>query len=308
MKTAVVTGANGFIGKRLVKRLLDRGTMVYGVGRHFNEGNFSVNNFRPIELEFQQYSQMEKLIPEREIDAFYHFAWGGGFERETLKNYSLQLENAKAAGDAVMSAIQLKAKRFIYAGTINEVETQQFINSFESFQTRPTCIYAAAKLTSELICRTLAQENQLHYCAGLIPMVFGEGNRSKQLVNVVLNSLLSGKEPKLIEGNNQYDIVHVEDVARAFQAIGECGVDGRRYYIGHRKLQTFRQWMEQIRDIVSPGMNLRFGGYKDPLDLDYSLLDLNELYNDTGFECQECFSQRMQEYVNWYKRNNCVGA
>lgn len=308
MKIAVVTGANGFIGRSLVKRLLDCGVVVYGVGLHFSESDFDVNNFRPIELEFQQYPQMKTLIPEKEIDAFYHFAWGGGFERETLKNYKLQLENAKAAGDAVMSAIQLKAKRFIYAGTINEVETQQFINAFESFQTRPTCIYAAAKLMSELICRTLAQENQLHYCAGLIPMIFGEENRSKQLVNVVLDNLLSGREPKLIEGNNQYDIVHVEDVARAFQMIGERGADGKRYYVGHRELQTFRQWMEQIRDIVSPGIKLRFGEYKDPLNLDYSLLDLNELYNDTGFECQECFSQRMQEYVDWYKRNNRVGT
>lgn len=308
MKTAVVTGANGFIGKRLVRRLLDRGATVYGVGFHFSENDFDTDHFFPIELEFQHYLQMAELIPEKEIDMFYHFAWGGGFERDTLKDYKLQLENAKAAGDAVMSAIQMKAKRFVYAGTVNEVETQQFINSFENFRTRPTCIYAAAKLTSELICRTLAQEHQLHYCAGLIPMIFGEGNHSKQLVNIVLDNLLRGKEPKLIEGNNQYDLVYVEDVARAFQAIGENGVDGKRYYIGHRELQTFRQWMEQIRDTVSPEINLRFGEYQDPLDLDYSLLDLDELYRDTGFECQECFSKRMREYAEWFKRNNCVGT
>lgn len=308
MKTAIVTGANGFIGRALTRELLKRGTTVYAIGFHFgNDCEINVSkNYIPIELDFQHYIQMKDYLPKCEIDVFYHLAWGGGFERNTLRDYQLQLENAKAAGDAMISAIQINARRFVYAGTINEIETQQFIDHFATFQTRPTCIYAAAKLTAELICRTLAQENRLHYCAGLIPMIYGEGNRSKQLINVVVGELIHGREPKLINGNNKYDLVHVDDVARAFVEIGSKGVDGKRYYIGHRELKTFRQWMQEVRDIVSPQTGLRFGEFDDPLNLDYSLLGLNDLYLDTGFECREDFSEKMKKYVEWFIKDRQI--
>ena len=302
MKTAIVTGANGFVGRALTRELLKRGSRVYAIGFHFDKDDeiSASENYVPIELEFQHYIRMKEYLPECEIDVFYHLAWGGGFERNTLKNYRLQLENAKAAGDAMIGAIQMNAKRFVYAGTINETETQQFIDHFETFRTRPTCIYAAAKLTAELICRTLAQEDQMHYCAGLIPMIYGEGNRSKQLINVVVDELIHGREPKLISGNNMYDLVHVDDVARAFVEIGNKGIDGKRYYVGHRKLKTFQQWMQEVRDIVSPQTGLHFGEYNDPLNLDYSLLGLDELYRDTGFECRENLSEQMRKYVEWF--------
>ena len=109
----------------------------------------------------------------------------------------------------------------------------------------------------------------------MIPMPYGEGNRSMQLFNVVMKSLIDGKSPSLIEGNNLYDMVYIEDIVGAFIAVAEKGIAGRSYYVGHRQLKTFRSWIEGIRDIVAPNVVLKFGEYNDPLDLDYSLVDLN---------------------------------
>jgi len=303
MKIVVISGASGFIGGVLAEHLLQNGITVYGVGRDFQKIKrlLSFKTFIPIELDFKDYSHLKDVIPQENIDVFYHFAWSGGFERNCLKNFNLQLRNVQASCDAMMEAIELRVNKFVYAGTINEIEIQQFINRFATFETRPTCIYASAKLAAELICRTMAQENHIHYNSGLIPMIYGKGNRSNQLVNVVLRNLILGIPPKLIEGNNQYDLVHVDDVARAFEAIGNAGINGKRYYVGHRTLKTFREWMEELRDIVSPNTDLHFNEYNDPLNLDYSLLNLDALYQDTGFECKESFYQRMKENAEWFQ-------
>lgn len=305
MKTVIVTGASGFIGSSVTAELLHMGYRVYGVGLGMDSCRdlLAHKTFIPVELPFEKYSSLsEYLIPGEEIEAFFHFAWQGGFERETLRDYDLQLYNAKCACDAANVAAAVHAGRFIYAASINEIESQQFLNDFSSFRTRPTCIYAAAKLTCELMCRTITQEKHMGYNAGIIPMIYGVGNRSKQLVNTVMTALISGRAPKLISGHNLYDLVSVKDVARAFAAILESGKDGERYYIGHRQLRTFREWMEHIGQIINPEVKLKFGEYQDSLDLDYSMVDLDALFRDTGYECRENFEEGIRETAKWLKQ------
>ena len=81
------------------------------------------------------------------------------------------------------------------------------------------------------------------------------------------------------------------------------GKTGRSYYVGHRKLRTFRSWIEEIRDIVAPNVELKFGEYKDPLDMDYSLVDLDLLYKDTGYECRTQLSEILPNLAIWVKDN-----
>lgn len=305
MQKVIVTGCGGYIGGAVSKRLLDDGVKVYGIDinadlmRRFSQ----YDNFISIEADFSQYCKLSNLIEDK-IDVFYHFAWEGGFLREKLKDYDLQMKNARASCDSIKSAVSLHCKKFVYAGTVNEIEIHQFMNNFAEFCSRPTCIYASAKVAAELMGRTIAQENNLSYTSGLIPMIYGEGNRSKQMFNVVLSSLIKGEAPDLIQGDNLYDLVYIDDVAGAFKAIGEFGIDGRRYYIGHRKLKTFRQWIENIRDLISPNTKLNFGRYDDPLNLDYSLVDLDLLYHDTGYECTSCFRESILKTAEWVKSLN----
>ena len=301
MEKVVITGVTGIIGRAVAKQLLENKYTVYGLGRDFSKipNVVSFSNFIPIKASFPQFTSLTHEIDWRHIDTVYHFAWEGGFARETLSDYQLQIENLRNSCRFIEYAAQTGIKTFIYAATINEVEIQQFINQFERFQTRPTCIYASAKLMTELIGRTIAQKYKMRYMSGVVPMIYGGESTSEQLVNIVLQNLLCGQPPKLIEGNNLYDLVSVNDVAEAFRLIGERGQDGRRYYIGHRELKTFREWITSIRDAVAPQVALKFGEYNDPLNLDYSLIDLNALYEDTGFLCQADFEMEIKQHARW---------
>ena len=303
MKTVVVTGATGFIGQYLTKELLAKGIKVYGIGtdiRKLTTTGFG-ENFIPIVADFRVYKSLARYIDE-EIDVFYHLAWQGGFT-EALKDYSLQLDNARAACDALVSATEMKCKKFVYAGTVNEIEINQFMNN-ERFEPRNTCIYASAKVAADMICRTLAHNAGMEFCSALIPLPYGIGNASRQLINTVIKNCYTGQPSKLITGNNQYDIAHISDVSRALYCIGESGKTMKSYYIGHRELKTFREVVTQIRDAINPKAELRFGEYKDSLNMDYSYTDLDELYNDTGFQCEADFVKTIREQAEWLKSIN----
>lgn len=302
MKKAIVTGAGGFIGGALTRKLLSMGVTVYGldISEECLARVSTADNFKPLVADFSVYNNLAQMINDNEIDVFYHFAWQG-ICGEEFKNYELQLDNAKYACDALMAAAELKCRKFIFAGSYNEFEVKSFMNADSLFSPRYNCIYSTSKLAAEIICKTLAFHNNIECCAGLICMAYGEGNRSKMLPNVIIKNLLNGQSPKLIEGNNDYDMVYIDDIVDAFIAIAEKGVNQRSYYIGHRKPAKFRTLMEAIRDAINPDAELLFGAYKDTSNVDYSLVDLDALYNDTGFECKADFRDSILKTAEWVK-------
>lgn len=304
MKKVIVTGANGFIGEAFVKKMLRYGAVVYGVDINVEKLDSLKHyaNFIPVVADFSKYDKLVELIGERDFDVFYHFAWQGGFS-DALKNYSLQLSNAKATCDALSSAISLRCKKFVMAGTCNEFEIISLLKS-KTVSPRYTCIYSTAKISAELICKTLAYNNSIEYSAGLICMTYGEKNYAKTLPNIIMNQLNNNINPKLVKGTNFYDMIYIDDIVDAFIALGEKGVNLKSYYIGHRSLKTFREIMTEVRDILNPKVQLLFGEFKDTANMDYSLIDLDALYNDTGFECKSDFKESILKTAEWVKSLN----
>lgn len=301
MKKVIITGATGFIGQALTKKLLEQGCTVYGVDINLNilEELKTFGNFISVNADFTRYSFLAEMINEKDIDVFYHFAWQGVFG-DAFKDYTLQLSNANYACEALMQAKKLGCKKFVLAGTYNEFEIKNFISS-ECFEPRFTCIYSSSKLVAELICKTLAYNYGIEYSAGLICMAYGENNKSNMLANIVISQLNDGIEPKLIEGNNFYDMIYIDDIVEAFIAIGLSGVNLKSYYVGHRELKKFKDLFCQIRDVINPSVNLNFGAYSDTVNMDYSLIDLDALYNDTGFECKADFKESILKTAQWLK-------
>lgn len=307
MKNVIITGVGGFLGGALARKLLQDGYCVYGVSSSGNTQELDIfPNFICVKASFSEYYKLHELLPEIEYDTFYHFAWNGIFG-DLFRSYELQLENTKFACVAIEQAKRIRCRKFVFAGTYNEFEILNFIGNVH-FEPRYTCIYATAKLTAELICRTLAFQLGMEYNAGLVCMAYGENNRSHMLANVVLKQLIENTEPKLIAGDNYYDLIYVEDVARAFQAIGERGVNQKSYYVGHRKLKTFKELFCEVRDIVNPKVDLRFGEYKDTSNLDYDKIDLDALYYDTGFECEADFKESIMKTVRWLRTQENING
>ena len=300
MRKVVITGAAGFIGGALTRRLLQMGVIVHGVDTSMEKLNeFARNeNFIPIVADFSLYKNLATLIgTDDDFDVFYHFAWQGVFGN-AFNDYELQLNNAKYACIALEQAIAINARKFIFAGTKNEIEIQRLVK-LDNIAPRNTCIYATAKQAAEMICKTIAYQKGINYSSGLIAMAYGENNNSQMLVNVVIENLLRGIRPKLAIGLQPYDLIYISDIVDAFIAIGEHGRNMKSYYVGHRTLETFRDSVTRMRDAISPEMKLKFGEYPDSTDIDYSDVDLNALFNDTGFECKSDFNESIQSTACW---------
>lgn len=304
MKTAIITGASGFIGKALTKHLLSLGVKVFAVVRDKNKiDDLLCDNLDVIELEANDYDRMYEYINE-EVDIFYHLVWEGGMNGEKFKDYELQLKNASYSCSALNVGIKIGIKKFILVSTINEIEVVSYFNK-QNIKPRYTCIYSASKFAAEMICKTIAFQNNVDINVALLANSYGIGDTSNTLPNVLFKSFIKGTPPKLVEGNFYYDLIYIDDIVDALIAIGNKGINQKNYYIGHRKLKKFKELVQEIKDIINPKIELKFGELKDSSVLDYSFIKLDELYEDTGYDIKSNFKKSILNTVEYLKNNNC---
>ena len=93
MKTAIVTGAGGFIGGALTGELLKRGYKVYGVDIRPIERNDSQLDFIPICADLLR-DDLTKLIPDK-VDYVFNLALLGTMKGPDLYDTDLQIKNMK---------------------------------------------------------------------------------------------------------------------------------------------------------------------------------------------------------------------
>ena len=304
MASYLVTGANGFIGKRLSKTLLDSGNKVFAVVTDKKAMEDLVcGNLIVLDGFFADYDRLFHSIPVGEIDTVFHFAWQGLCGKD-VKDYRTQLDDAKYACDAFIYSQEIKAKRFILISSINTAETITYLTGENHSIPRYTNVYGIAKLSAEMICKTIAANipGTMFNCAQL-SMVYGEGNYSKMVPNVVISSLVKGVSPSLIKGDRLYDLVYVGDVVSGLLAISEKGKNLETYPIGHIHLESFRKLFTEMGKIVNPNVSLKFGVYQGDVEIDFSAIDFRKTLDDTGFVAEANFDKTILATARWIGQN-----
>lgn len=304
MKKVIITGVTGFIGRALAKRLLNCGVEVYGIGRSENKLlDFESNPlFHKILLDFEQYTDIHKFFAGTDIDCFFHLAHRG-VNGSKKNDYRVQVQNLEVSCETVKQATLIGCKRYLFIGSVDEFEISN-MPDLPFVEPTHSRIYAASKFSSEIIGKVLAYENKLEYVTALLSLTYGEGNLTNILPNVLIRNCEKGVQTNLIKGDNYFDLIYIEEALDGIVAVAEKGRPFESYYIGHSKLRTFKDVVYTISDIIGYSYDLNFGSYPDPsFSLDYSLIDRDKLYKDTGVVCNYDFKESIIKTKHWLLNN-----
>ena len=298
MKSAIVTGANGFIGGAVCRELLKQAIEVTAVVRNKSsmECFSEYGKLKVVEAGLDEYLEIGDRLPS-EADVFYHFAWEGAYG-PVLGDYKQQIKDIEYTCDAITLASKIGCKKFIMAGTINELELLQFFHA-ENNVPRKACIYGISKLACDFMCKTIAADLGILFNVAIIGSCFGPGDHSRRIHNSVILKLLAGEAPTLVSGDTMHDWIYIDDVAKMFVCLGEKSVNMKNYYLGHRTLRRLEAIVKDVRDEINPKVELKFGEIKSSFAIDYSLVDLNAIYEDTGFEIQDDFKANIRKTADW---------
>lgn len=305
MKSAIVTGANGFIGGAVCRELLKQGIEVTAVVRNKESLAYlaQYDNLKIVEALLTEYLDIEDKMP-RDTDVFYHFAWEGAYG-PVLGDYKQQIKDMEYTCDAITLAHKIGCKKFVMAGTINELELLQFFHAEENVP-RKACIYGISKLACDFMCKTLAADLGILFNVAIIGSCFGPGDHSRRIHNSVILNLLAGKSPTLVSGETMHDWIYIDDVAKMFVCVGRKSANMKNYYLGHRTLRRLQEIVEDVRDEINPDVSLKFGEIQSSFAIDYSLVDLNAVYEDCDFEICDNFKDNIRKTAAWLKEQEGI--
>lgn len=299
MRKVIVSGAGGFIGRALVSELLKHGIEVIALVRDKDNHNLEEHeNLKVYSFSLDKAALLEESLSERDVDTFFHLAWAGSAGKDRA-DAQLQLNNAVWAGDCVRLAKSLGCSRFINAGSIMETET---IKAELKDENKPglSYIYGTGKLAAHMICKSVAAAIDIDFICAIITNAYGEGEISPRLVNTTIQKCIRQEPPQFTAATQNYDFVHIDDVARAFRLIGENGKPFTDYLIGSSNAKPLKEFLLEMQDSISPNLKFEFGSVPfTGINLELEDFNCQKTELDTGFKARISFAEGCKRTRDW---------
>jgi len=258
MKTAIVTGATGFIGHWLLKELIENDVFVYAVCRK-NSSRLSrlanLTNIEVIELDMENIAMLPKYCSH--ADTFYHLAWEG--ERN---DFISQITNINNSAHAIQIADKIGVKHFIMTGSQAEYGIcHDRID--ENHSTNPNTAYGVCKLSAYLILKVLSEQLSVSFTWVRIFSVYGNDDSSNTLlISYLVNCLKENKEPELTDCKQLWDFLYAKDAANALYLLGNMEKTGI-YNLAYGESRILKDFIIEARDLLNPNIKLNFGMNKN---------------------------------------------
>ena len=113
MRNVIVTGANGFLGSTLIKKLVDSKIKVLAIDVSFSPSHLPETELvNKLETFITGVEDLVKKIPVAEYDTFYHLAWAG-VNGAVKANPIAQVKNIEMAVICMTVCKQIGCKKFL---------------------------------------------------------------------------------------------------------------------------------------------------------------------------------------------------
>ena len=305
VKTVVITGATGAIGRALIKIAVEAGYEVLTVV-HRDSARAGELEKHPhchvLRLNLDEYDrgieelEKQRVSPEN-CELFFHLAWAAPFGKDR-ENLDLQLKNVHASLAAVRFAKALGCSTFVGTGSQAEYGRVEGILSPET-PAFPETGYGIAKLCAGQLTRLCCEQLGLRHIWTRVLSVYGPYDRDQTLISTAVISMLKKEEAAFSPCEQMWDYLYCEDAARAILLAGEKGACGKIYIIGSGEVRPLREYIEIIARETGYTGEIGFGkrpyNDKQVMFLQADLTGLKEI----GFCPQISFEEGIRNTILW---------
>lgn len=305
MSTYLVTGAAGFIGAALAKKLLDQNHKVViidnlstGFRENIPEGCVSIiGNTHDRET-------IEQLSPFH-FDAIFHIAGqSGGITSFDDPIYDLN-SNVTSTLLLLDFAKKTGCKCFVYASSMSVYGDENPCPVFENSDKSPKTFYAVGKLASEGYMKMYSDNFGIKTTALRFNNVYGPGqnmaNLRQGMVSIFLAQAISNRHVHVMGAKNRFrDFVFIDDVVNACLLSANAQEEKlfNAYNVATNTKTTVEELIETMRKMLPFDFSVEYKG-STPGDqfgiyCDYSLIDQN-----IGWKPQYNLEQGLKIMIDW---------
>jgi nucleoside-diphosphate-sugar epimerase len=293
-RTVLVTGASGFIGAHLCRRLLELGHRVAGVSRRHPES--LPNGVEYCRADLASPGETAALLARVQPEWIFHLAGcvtgGRGME---LVRPTFEANLASTVNLMEAAARQDGCRRFVLAGSLEEPD---------AVQSPPSSPYAASKAAATAYARLFHSLYDFPAVIARIFMVYGPDQKdARKLVPYVIESLLRGETPRLSSGTREVDWIYVDDVVDGLIRLAAApGLEGRTLDLGSGELVPVRDVVERIARLMNSSAPLHFDPAADRPMEQIRTADAARTESLAGWRPRVTLDEGLLATIAWHRR------
>jgi UDP-glucuronate 4-epimerase len=330
MNKILITGAAGFIGYHLSKRLIELGSHVFGVDNMNDYYDVKLKQDRLMMIEGKpKFTFIKADIADRKIiadlfanekfDVVVNLAAQPGVRYSLQNPYSYIDSNIVGFTNILEGCRHNSVKHLVFASSSSIYGT----NVKTPFSVRdnvdhPVSLYAASKKANELMAHTYAHLYGLP-CTGIrFFTVYGPWGRPDMAYFSFTKAIIAGKPIDVFNfGDMKRDFTYIDDIvegiARVIERVprpnpawdrthpdpGSSYAPYKLYNIGNSNPVQLMRFIEILEE------NLGKKAVKNllpmqPGDVPITFADVDELMKDVGFKPSISIEEGIQKFVEWY--------
>ena len=324
----LVTGAAGFIGFSLIRRLLARGDEVIGIDSVNDYYQVSLkldrvkllregggNRFTFHQLDFSDMGALTSALEGMEIDRIVHLGAQAGV-RYSLENPQAYV-SANLAGhvNLLELARHRQVEHMVYASSSSVYGGNTKLPfSVEDRTDHPVSLYAATKRADELMSETYAHLFALPLTGLRFFTVYGPWGRPDMMLWMFTQKILAGTPiPVFNHGEMQRDFTYIDDIVAGVIACLDSppADDGQEkaggsvkphalYNIGNNKSEHLMKVVALLEEACGRKAEIEMLPMQ-PGDVPATYADISAISRDLGYAPTTSIDVGVPAFVEWYK-------
>jgi len=293
VNTVLVTGASGFIGSHLCRRLIAEGYIVHATSRNPRYSQDDTIRWRRVDL--GKYDAVCALLGTIRPQIVFHLASRVTGSRELGEVIPIFHDSLASSVNILTSSINAGCKRIVLAGSSEEPAVLDNAN--------PCSPYAVAKWSSTAYATLF---RSLFHASVVVPRIFmtyGPGQADVQkVVPYTIISMLRGERPKLSSGKRMVDWIFVDEVVEGLiKAALAPQVEQLTFDLGSGSLVSIGAVVEQIAELIGNGVKPNFGALPDrPFETERAA-DVRFMEMAFHWKPSKVLRDGLKETIDWYR-------
>jgi UDP-glucose 4-epimerase len=309
----LVTGAAGFIGSHLCKKLIRDGAHIVAIdaftdfySRSIKENNIRslVNHphFKFIPADILEI-ELDKIMDK--VDVVFHFAAQPGVRTSWGTDFSIYTKNNIDATQKLLEAAKTsKLKKFIYASSSSVYGLSPKLPMTETSTLHPYSPYGVTKLAAENLC-FLYYKNYGIPCVSLrFFTVYGPGQRPDMAFHKFFKSILLGEEITIFgDGQQTRDFTFIDDIIWANLSSIENGRAGENYNLGGGTRKKLADIIPVLEEICQRKTKIRYvSGQKG--DVRHTFAEIQKAKDDLKYTPKIALEEGLRSEWDWIQTIN----
>jgi len=302
-----ITGASGFVGANLARRLLAGGHDIHLLlRRDYRSWRLDdiADRVRLHEVDLRDEPAVGRVIDTIQPHWVFHLAAYGAYSWQTRLREMVDT-NIIGTTNLVAACLRTGFEVFINTGSSSEYGFKAHAPT-ETEWLEPNSHYAVTKASATLFCRLTAQSVGACMPTLRLYTVYGPYEEPGRLMPALIVSGLSGTLPPLANPNTVRDYVYVDDVVEAYLLAATRPHDepGPVYNVGTGVQTSLRDVVEIARRELAVAEVPSWGSMPDrQWDTRVWVADSRKIRAVLGWVPRHTLEQGFRLMVNWFRAN-----